>query len=396
MTSRHPLSSFVPRQPAEWMPARVVLLCEPDAETLFSILHTSAANFLRPFSLAKARDEHRAYRHLLETHGAHVIDLRALLAQADRAALIAWARQATALDFDPALRAEERAEVQAQLEAGLQMLDADSLVDVLMLRPTLHVAHSADALDPTTRYSTRFSLAPLSPHYVRDTLMTTSAGVVITRLKLASRSAENELAAYALEVLGIQPIYRVQPPGTLEGGDFIPCGDFVFQGQGLLTNEEGVRQCLEHGVYGHVEVAVVETPAQGMDEMHLDTYFAMLDRDLAICLDDRLAGDAEPAVRVYLPQGTRTVTYTLARTVLFSRYLAEKGIQVIPISKAEQALFAANVLTIGPRKVIAAKQAGAAFFQRLRGFGVDVYPVDFEALSGGYGGPHCASQVLLR
>jgi len=325
-----------------------------------------------------------------------VIDLRALLAQANRAALIAWARQATALDFDPALRAEERAEVQAQLEAGLQMLDADSLVDVLMLRPTLHVAHSADALDPTTRYSTRFSLAPLSPHYVRDTLMTTSAGVVITRLKLASRSAENELAAYALEVLGIQPIYRVQPPGTLEGGDFIPCGDFVFQGQGLLTNEEGVRQCLEHGVYGHVEVAVVETPAQGMDEMHLDTYFAMLDRDLAICLDDRLAGDAEPAVRVYLPQGTRTVTYTLARTVLFSRYLAEKGIQVIPISKAEQALFAANVLTIGPRKVIAAKQAGAAFFQRLRGFGVDVYPVDFEALSGGYGGPHCASQVLLR
>jgi arginine deiminase len=158
-----------------------------------------------------------------------------------------------------------------------------------------------------------------------------------------------------------------------------------------------VRQCLENGVYGHVEVAVVEAPQQGMDEMHLDTYFAMLDRNLAVCLDARLAGDAEPAVRVYTPQGTAAAcTYTLTRTVLFSRYLAEKGIQVIPISKTEQAQFAANVLTLGPRRVVAVKQAGAAFLQRLRAFDVDVSLVDFEALSGGYGGPHCASQVLLR
>jgi arginine deiminase len=388
---------FAPQQPAEWLPARVALLCEPAIETLFSILHTGAANFLRPFSLAKAREEHRAYRHLLENHGVRVLELRTLLAGADRARLVKWARQAVALDFDPELGAEAREEALAQLEAALQALDADSLVDVLMLRPTLHVAHNADMLDPTTRFSTRFSLAPLSPYYMRDPLITTSAGVVITRLKLANRTVENDLAACALESLGIQPIYRVQPPGTLEGGDFIPCGDFVLQGQGLLTNEAGVRQCLENGVYGHVEVAVVEAPQQGMDEMHLDTYFAMLDRNLAVCLDARLAGDAEPAVRVYTPQGTAAAcTYTLTRTVLFSRYLAEKGIQVIPISKTEQAQFAANVLTLGPRRVVAVKQAGAAFLQRLRAFDVDVSLVDFEALSGGYGGPHCASQVLLR
>jgi len=134
-----------------------------------------------------------------------------------------------------------------------------------------------------------------------------------------------------------------------------------------------------------------------MAQMHLDTYFAMLDRDLALCLDTRLEGDAEPAVKVYTPQGrAEAFTYALTRTVLFSRYLAEKGIQTIPISEAEQAQFAANVLTIAPRKVIAVKQASEAILERLRQQGVEVIPVDFEALTGGYGGPHCASQVLLR
>ena len=391
------LSPFVPRQAAEWLPARVVLICEPAIETLFSILHTGAANFAHPFSLVKAREEHRAYRRLLEAHGVHVIDLRALLAQVNRARLIGWARQAVALDFEASLSAAERAAAQAQVEAALQVLDADSLVDVLMLRPTLHIARNPDALDDTTRFSTRFSLDPLSPYYTRDPLITTSAGVVITRLKLANRSVENDLAAYAMEALGVRPIYRVQPPGTLEGGDFIPCGEFVLQGQGLLTDEAGIRQCLEHRAYGYVEVAVVEDPFQSMSAMHLDTYFAMLDRDLALCLDTRLAGDCEPAVKVYIPQGTpEAFTYVLARTVLFSRYLAEKGIRVVPISEAEQAQFAANVLTIGPRRVIAVQQAGEGFFQRLRDLGVEVYPTDFEALTGGYGGPHCASQVLLR
>ncbi|MCL6509213.1 MAG: hypothetical protein K6U78_00850 [Anaerolineae bacterium] len=388
---------FIPSQPAEWLPARIVLMCEPGIETLFSILHTDAANFLFPFSLTRGREEHRAYRRALETHGAQVIDLRELLTQADRARLVQWAHQAVTFDFDAQLTDEERAGVMTQLDAALNALDAGSLVDVLMLRPTLQVARDDASLDTTTRFKTRFTLAPLSPYYTRDPLITTRAGVVITRLKLAQRAAENDLAAYALEVLGIRPIYRVQAPGTLEGGDFIPCGDFVLQGQGLLTNEDGIQQCLAQRVYGYVEVAVVEDPRMGMDEMHLDTYFAMLDRDLAICVDTRLDGDAEPAVKVYAPQGTPTdFAYALTRTMLFSRYLKEKGIRVVPFSKAEQEHFAANGLLIAPRKLIAVARAGEPFLQRLREAGVEVHRIAFDALTGGYGGPHCSSQVLVR
>ncbi|MCS6847160.1 MAG: arginine deiminase family protein [Anaerolineae bacterium] len=391
------LLPLTPSQPAEWLPARVVLMCEPGIETLFAILQTGAANFLFPFSLAQGREEHRAYRRALESHGVRVIDYREALAQAERSRLTQWAREAVTLEYDAALTDDERDESARQLDAALAALDAGSLVDVILLRPAIRVARSAAGLDPTTRFEAQFTLTPPSPYYTRDPLITTREGVVITRLKLDKRAAENDIAAYVLESLGIMPLYRVQPPGTLEGGDFIPCGDFVLQGQGLLTDEAGVCQCLEHRVYGYVEVAVVEDPRMDMDEMHLDTYFAMLDRDLAMCVESRLSGDEEPAVKVYAPQGTPDdYTYVLTRTTLFSRYLREKGIHVIPFSKAEQLDFAANGLLVAPRRLIGVTRAGEPFAQRLRAAGVEVQTVAFDALSGGYGGPHCSTQVLLR
>ncbi|BCX04701.1 MAG: arginine deiminase [Candidatus Roseilinea sp.] len=391
------LSSFAPSQPAEWLPARVVLMCEPGIETLFAILQPDAANFLFPFSLAQGREEHRAYRRLVESYGVRVIDYREALMHAEHSRLAQWARKAVTLEYDAALTNDERDDAARQLDAALAALDAGSLVDVILLRPAIRVARSAAGLDPTTRFEARFTLTPPSPYYTRDPLITTREGVVVTRLKLDKRAPENDIAAYVLESLGITPRYRVQPPGTLEGGDFIPCGDFVLQGQGLLTNDDGVRQCLEHRVYGYVEVAVVEDPRRAMDEMHLDTYFAMLDRDLAVCVASRLSGDEEPAVRVYTPQGAPDdYTYVLTRTTLFSRYLREKGIHVIPFSKAEQLDFAANGLLVGPRRLIGVTRAGEPFAQRLRAAGVDVQTIAFDALSGGYGGPHCSTQVLVR
>jgi arginine deiminase len=102
-------------------------------------------------------------------------------------------------------------------------------------------------------------------------------------------------------------------------------------------------------------------------------------------------------VRVYTPQGAPDdYTYVLTRTMLFSRYLREKGIHVIPFSKAEQLDFAANGLLVGPRRLIGVTRAGEPFAQRLRAAGVDVQTIAFDALSGGYGGPHCSTQVLVR
>jgi arginine deiminase len=397
----------VATQPAEWLPARVVLLCEPNIETLFAILQTDSANFLYPFSLGRARAEHQAYRRALEAAGVQVIELRDALAgaafspQVDEEArdrLRRWAREAIVVDVDAAIPSDEYNLLQQHLTRTLAALDAYALADLLLLRPTLHIAYQSAALDPTTRYHTRFEVSPIhNAYYTRDPLMTTPRGCVIGRLRLPAREPENDIAAYVLEQLGIQPLYRVQAPGTLEGGDFIPCGDFVLQGMGLLTNEDGVRQCLDQRVYGDVEVAVVEDPRGGMDEMHLDTYFAMLDRHLATVCDYRLSGFDEPIVLVYMPESTPDAyTYRLARKTRLSTYLSDKGVQVVPFSKEEQANFAPNGLLTGPRQFIGVNKAGESFERRLQAAGVQTTFLDFDALTGGYGGPHCSSQVLVR
>lgn len=390
--------TITPHQAAEWLPARVVLLCEPNIETLFGLLQTDSNNFPFPYPLSAGRAEHRAYRAALESSGVRVIDYREALASAPREKVEGWARAAVRIAPGAAMQPADIASSQAQLDRALAAFDVASLVDLILLRPTLHVGINPEAIDPTTRYRTRYEIEPAdSAYYTRDPLITTARGCVVTRLRLAIREPENDIAEHVLDALGIQPLYRVQAPGTLEGGDFIPCGDFVLQGQGLLTNADGVRQCLEHGVYGFVEVGVVQDPRNNMDEMHLDTYFTMLDKDLAACVDTRLSGEEEPIVQIWEAQGTpEDFRYIHTRTVLFSAYLEEKGITVIPFSKTEQDNFAANGLLVGPRDFIGVSRAGSPYERRLQALGVRTRFINFHALTGGYGGPHCSSQALVR
>jgi len=63
-------------QPSEWEEARVVLVCRPSVETLFGVLNTDAANFLRRFDLDQARVEHDGFRQAMEERGVRVFDLR--------------------------------------------------------------------------------------------------------------------------------------------------------------------------------------------------------------------------------------------------------------------------------------------------------------------------------
>lgn len=392
-----------PSQAAEWLPARTVLLCAPGAETLFALLDTQTANFQRPFPLERARAEHRAYRATLEAHGVEVIDLReALIRHCDRDTpaldrLRGWARQSVSFDFDPQIPEAERAPVRERTEAAVRVLDPGSLADLILLRPKLHVRREPQAPDPARRHATHFEVEPASnAYYTRDPMITTAAGCVIGRLRLGPRYVENEIIEHVLTQLGVVPLYRVREPGHLEGGDFFPCGDFCLQGQGLLTDEEGVRQCLEHRVYGFVEVGVVRDPRCRMDEMHLDTYFTVFARDLCALCDNRV-GDLEPEVDVWVPEGTPDqFRYRLDRTVPFRRYLAEKGFTIIPFSKADQRAYAPNGLVIRERHFIGVRGVGEPYARELARHGVAVQWLEFDALTGGYGGPHCSSQALYR
>ncbi|HZR14332.1 MAG TPA: arginine deiminase family protein [Acidimicrobiia bacterium] len=384
-------------QRAEWDRARLVLVCAPAVETLFATLNTDAFNFLRPFDPARARAQHAALRSTLESRAITVVDVREVLAAGDRARLRDAAGRALVYVADESVSPADREALDRLHERTIDALGPGALADLVMLRPAVHVRTNADARDATSRFSADFEVRPAgNSYFMRDPMITTAAGVVVGRFDLAVRRPENDVAELVLAQLGITPLLRVAAPGRVEGGDFLPAGRFCLQGQGFLTNEDGVGQLLDAGAYGDVEVGVVRDPRGGMDEMHLDTYLALYDTDLAGICEDR-TGDAEPEVDVWVPDETRAGRrYRRTRTTTLLAYLAEHGMDVVTFTKDEQEQFAANGLLAGPRDYLVPAQAGPAFVDRLRARDVRVETVDVDELTSGYGGPHCATQVLWR
>jgi arginine deiminase len=378
------------------------MLCEPRLETALGLLVASAQNFPRPFGLEVAQAEHRRFRDALVAHGISVVDLRNALtlgcreSPATQATLRDAVLKDISFDFTDDIDESRRERVRRDAASALHGMAPEHLAELLLLRPTVHVERNLDALDETTALVARYGMdAATNAYYMRDPLITTAAGCTIGRLRLAVRQPENDIAELALSSLGIKPICRVREPGTLEGGDFIPCGDFVLQGQGLLTNADGVAQCLAARAYGRVEVGIVRDERAQMDEMHLDCYLAVFDRDLCALCDDR-TGALEPFVDVYEPHGGADFEYRLTRTVPLRAYLESKRMRVLGFSTEQRDAFAANGLLVGPRRYLCPAQSGQAWIETLRAAGVEVEILDFAQLTGGYGGPHCSSQVLVR
>jgi dimethylargininase len=76
--------------------------------------------------------------------------------------------------------------------------------------------------------------------FVEDPAVVVDEVAVMTRMGVESRRAEAESLAAALGEF--RPLRRIEPPGTLEGGDVIRFGRRLFVGLSHRTNEEGVRQ----------------------------------------------------------------------------------------------------------------------------------------------------------
>ena len=399
------MDRFQAIQYAQWQKAETVLLCRPGIETLFGILETNSANFCRPFSLEKAAMEHDNFRRAIESRGARVIDVREALIQgtmdgggsspANLERLRQEALRSVRYVFEDKVTAKEKQELDKNLHETIEALHPKDLAEIVLLRPDVLLRINRESLDPTTRFCSEFLLrAATNQYFVRDPMITTAVGAVIGRTRLEVRRIENDSIELALRQLGVEPIYRVKPPGFLEGGDFIPCGDFVFQGQGLLSNHEGIQQLLDNGAYGPVEVAVVKDKRSRMDQMHLDTFFNVMSRNLAAYCQNR-TGPEEPEIDVYQPEETAgKVVYHKSKTVGFLEYLRDKRMETIPFVQEES--FASNFFPLMEGVVVGVKQAGDPFRERLKARGVDAEFIDFESLTGGYGGANCMSQAIVR
>jgi dimethylargininase len=95
--------------------------------------------------------------------------------------------------------------------------------------------------------------------FIEDTLVVFRGVAVIARPGAESRIQEVDAVAAVLSSFGYSP-NRIEPPGTLDGGDVLQVGETVYVGTGGRTNSEGVRQL--RAILEPLGATVIEVPVR--------------------------------------------------------------------------------------------------------------------------------------
>lgn len=124
--------------------------------------------------------------------------------------------------------------------------------------------------------------------FVEDTAVLTERCAVVTRPGAASRRGEIVNMAATLAQY-YDRLDRVEPPGTIDGGDVCQIGDHFLIGISDRTNEEGARQLIAHlRAAGYTGETI---DIRGMDGLlHLKSGITYLG-DGRVLVADALAGE---------------------------------------------------------------------------------------------------------
>jgi arginine deiminase len=210
--------------------------------------------------------------------------------------------------------------------------------------------------------------------YTHDPLVMTERGAILCNMGKAARCPEADAFADYLTSVGIPILGRIEPPGTLEGGDVCWIDRrTVAVGEGYRTNAEGIRQL--RALLGDLVDELIPVPLphwNGPDEcLHLLSCISPVDHELA-------------------------VVYSRLMPVPFRRWLLGRSIRFVEVPDAEYDSFACNVLAVAPGKVV--MLAGNPITQsRLEAEGVEVHTFEGQDLCiKGGGGPTCLTRPVLR
>jgi dimethylargininase len=77
--------------------------------------------------------------------------------------------------------------------------------------------------------------------FVEDTVVVCDGLAVLTRPGAPERRAEVAGMARVVRDLGLE-VARIEPPGTLDGGDVLQVGETVYVGRSGRTNEDGIHR----------------------------------------------------------------------------------------------------------------------------------------------------------
>jgi N-dimethylarginine dimethylaminohydrolase len=127
-----------------------------------------------------------------------------------------------------------------------------------------------------------------------------------------------------------------------------------------------------------------------MKLMHLDMFWIPLEPHLVLAYGDEL--DKRKITRTSYNDGG-FVTEELGS---FRQFHANKGIEVIEVSKQEQENFATNLLNLGNKTVIVALSTNKRVINELEKRGYRVLSAELNKLVSGYGATHCLTAPIRR
>lgn len=408
---------------AEYDTLKSVRVLTPGFETYLGNLDPEANLFFDSFSVPEAQEEHREMVETLENEG---VEVRQLYEDLQGEPMHELMDELTEID---ASRLDGReTEVRERIEENWRALDPRAQLQLVMSKPTLqrHPPEvSEDDRSVRNGRGDNMSITMETPatnmFFQRDQQLLGDKGPVMCQMYYDNRKGEMPVVEKAWDALGADIQDPVSDDQSIEGGEFIPAGDFALigvespEGDVLRTTYGAAEDILEAGAVGYDEVGLVKAPKEkaeqmaeeygteaDMDIMHLDTWFNIAAEGLAV-MNEELAESTE--VDVYQNNGDE---YVRSETQDFDQFLEEKGYDWVDIP-GEELPNGANFLTIDDGKVLAIYHPDEEgqydpgqnqTIEAMRDAGVDVVPdgtgMNLENLTNGYGGAHCMTTPLNR
>lgn len=382
---------------AEWDRANVILMHTPGEELFNGVIHPMAGLFEHYFDVDAAAKEHRNYIRMLQNNGIKVYNVSDILGEMSLDTLRNLANQSLVYDLSGVAVSDTVACGQMYKQKVLQEMSRQDLIRCIMTQPVVKLRSVGNNTGVEADYIQR-SLMNL--YFTRDQSITTPCGHVICKMNSSQRSSETRVIRSCYNYLGVKPVLEISGDGRLEGGDYIPAGTFSLIGCGMRTNMQAIKQIMDADAFGHDIVVVVRDHKLWQMQMHLDTYFNIIDRNLCTMVASRLnAAPGQPeyvTADIYVRKPGKKAYRLQLSDVPFVDFLKQRGFQIIRINEADELHYANNYLTIAPRHIMMVGGQSEELALELKKHRVEVEWVPLESLIDGYGAAHCMTQVLQR
>ena len=243
--------------------------------------------------------------------------------------------------------------------------------------------------------------------YGRDQSQALTDKMVLSVLKWGIRRPEVAIFKEALLELGYGDALVEIERGTFEGGDIAVFGNTCYIGVGARTSFSAAKNlCRKIGPsmerQGIQILAVVNKrhaeeaafygapTAEHMQLMHLDMFWIPLAPDLVLTYGEEI--NQREVIRI-THNSDMFITEELGS---FREFHADKGIEIIEVTKQEQENFATNLLNLGNKTVIVALSTNTRVIVELQKRGYRVLSAELNKLVNGYGATHCLTAPVRR